>query len=476
MNFYFQVGCVVSVVVGFIMNLSFNEFISFSSLFNWIPSFENIGVLQLTFMLHYLTPIFMGFFKTFCNFAVDILFATYQMSNSDNSMLVENITNHVKTNLAGWQKTSVNLFNNSSGESKSTIPGQSEELTPGIWFFWAENCLMWVHSGNGNLNNWNSCYELTIYSFCWNANKCTNFITKMIPSPKNSPRPIFMYNSLGWRKTTNTIPINPRTIICSDNQVESIMKDIENFKNSKSYYAEIGQSYKRCYLFHGPPGTGKTSTTMNIASAMGLKAYVMSSTKITPETLINACSKISANSMLIIEDLCTFAKTHQRRSNDDDDDDDDYTPRRHSQLDTITHALMNILDGIHSPNNGLIIVITANDLSTINPTLLRPGRVDKQFYFGCLNSQMAYNMFLKYYPNETEKADTIKQLFKGETHKPSELNSILMTGRLEPIDKVFNDVKIFVSTEPIEQIKPVKPVKPIEPVEPIEPVKPIEQN
>jgi len=42
-------------------------------------------------------------------------------------------------------------------------------------------------------------------------------------------------------------------------QVEELLADCTRFLNSERWYAERGIPYRRGYLLHGPPGTGKTS-------------------------------------------------------------------------------------------------------------------------------------------------------------------------------------------------------------------------
>ena len=46
---------------------------------------------------------------------------------------------------------------------------------------------------------------------------------------------------------------------------QSIVSDLKNFLTSQDWYESCGVPYKRSYLFHGPPGCGKTSTIMAIA-------------------------------------------------------------------------------------------------------------------------------------------------------------------------------------------------------------------
>jgi hypothetical protein len=443
MNFYLKIGCFV-LLLSIIITCS-----------NWITNtinpnglfskFDNVSFLQLTFVLHHLTPILLGFVRTVCSFAIDIIFVSYQMTNYDNSLLVNNIASHIKTNLAGYQKISVSLCNAGSEITETNIAGQHEELTSGIWFFWAENCLMWAYVGNGRIYEWDSSYNMSIYSFFWNTNNCRRFITDMsLPSP-NNPQPIFIFSNNGWRRTMHTVMPSVKSIVCSDGQIDSIMSDAKHFSTDKDYYNQIGQSYKRCYLLHGPPGTGKTSTIISIAREMRRKIYVIPSAEMPPEVFTKAIGLIPSDSVLVIEDICTLATIGSRRKNNNITEQDPNQYNKDSQLDNITHVLLSILDGIFSPNNGLIIVITANDVNKVNPTLLRAGRIDRTFYFGYLTPQMAHDMFLKYYPLEYEYANTIKNSFTHTQLPPSELNVIFMANRYTPINQVMQDILKLIS-------------------------------
>lgn len=51
---------------------------------------------------------------------------------------------------------------------------------------------------------------------------------------------------------------------------EMIVNDIKKFFASYQWYQDKGVPYRRGYLLHGPPGTGKTSFTCAVAGALNL--------------------------------------------------------------------------------------------------------------------------------------------------------------------------------------------------------------
>lgn len=68
--------------------------------------------------------------------------------------------------------------------------------------------------------------------------------------------------------TTNCVK-EPRDIdtIYIDSEIKNrIILQLENFYKSKAMYKKYNVSWKRVHLFYGPPGSGKTSTVLAIAS------------------------------------------------------------------------------------------------------------------------------------------------------------------------------------------------------------------
>ncbi len=54
------------------------------------------------------------------------------------------------------------------------------------------------------------------------------------------------------------------------------MADARDFLASEEWYADRGIPFRRGYLLHGVPGSGKTSLIHAVAGALGLDIYVIS--------------------------------------------------------------------------------------------------------------------------------------------------------------------------------------------------------
>lgn len=80
-----------------------------------------------------------------------------------------------------------------------------------------------------------------------------------------------------WNKTSERPCRSLDTVILDPEQKEQIRQDINEFLHPSStrWYASRGIPYRRGYLFHGPPGTGKTSLSFALAGMFGLDIYIV---------------------------------------------------------------------------------------------------------------------------------------------------------------------------------------------------------
>jgi chaperone BCS1 len=81
-----------------------------------------------------------------------------------------------------------------------------------------------------------------------------------------------------WSKTASRPSRPMSTVILAADQKAGIIKDVNEFlhPSSAGWYARRGIPYRRGYLFHGPPGTGKTSLSFALAGLFGLDVYAVS--------------------------------------------------------------------------------------------------------------------------------------------------------------------------------------------------------
>jgi chaperone BCS1 len=167
--------------------------------------------------------------------------------------------------------------------------------------------------------------------------------------------------------------------------LEMILDDAERFMKKEQWYVERGIPYRRGYLLHGPPGNGKSSAVMALASKLKLDICVLSLSGggMGDDELRRLLSDLPSDSAIVlIEDVdCVF---QQRESSDDKDS-------------KITFSgLLNAIDGVVAAE-GRILVMTTNFPDKLDAALIRPGRCDVQVLVKNADEDQARRLFLRFF-------------------------------------------------------------------------------
>ncbi|KAL9093804.1 MAG: hypothetical protein Q9159_000106 [Coniocarpon cinnabarinum] len=202
------------------------------------------------------------------------------------------------------------------------------------------------------------------------------------------------------------------TVFMDEKVKTDLMEDLREYldPNTPIFYARRGIPYRRGYLFHGPPGTGKTSLSFALAGTFGFELYTVSLKEpfMSGHKLTQLFSALPSRCIVLVEDVDAAGlqkrdDTRQVKDGKDKDGgkDKDDKPKESGVVrirnDTrqygnasVTYAtaegitlsgLLNAIDGVAS-QEGRILVMTSNDPESLDSALIRPGRVDKQVYFG----------------------------------------------------------------------------------------------
>ena len=65
----------------------------------------------------------------------------------------------------------------------------------------------------------------------------------------------------GWEECQRKKARALESVVLEGTIAQDIIADIKRFQQAGQWYSEKGVPYRRGYLLHGPPGTGKTSFT-----------------------------------------------------------------------------------------------------------------------------------------------------------------------------------------------------------------------
>ncbi len=174
-----------------------------------------------------------------------------------------------------------------------------------------------------------------------------------------------------WQSVRQLQPRDLDTVVLPAGHLDGIRHDLERFLGAEKRYAELGAPWHRGYLFHGPPGTGKTSSARALAWTLGLDLYFLPLSDLENDAALNRLiGQLGDRAVLLLEDVDVV---HAAKVRDDAD------------REGITLAgLLNALDGVVTPH-GLVTMMTTNDHTALDPALIRPGRVDMDVAMGYMD-------------------------------------------------------------------------------------------
>lgn len=168
---------------------------------------------------------------------------------------------------------------------------------------------------------------------------------------------------------------------------ESIVGDVKDFLRRRPWYADRGIPYRRGYLLHGPPGSGKTSFIHALAGELDYSVAMVNLSEIgvTDDKLAFLLAKLPERTILLLEDIdAAFVNRTPRGA-------DGYSGP------TVTHSgLLNALDGLTAGEDRLAF-LTTNHPERLDAALTRPGRVDMHVRIGEATRYQATQMWDNFY-------------------------------------------------------------------------------
>ena len=256
---------------------------------------------------------------------------------------------------------------------------------------------------------------------------------------KKPERKIYQYSTENgsWRTVGTLKERDPSTLILKEGVLEELMEDLDDYIKSQKDYNKFGIPFKKVYLFHGEPGTGKTSLSQIMANRVDRSLYILNfDPKMTDDDLSSAIRHIDAKGgILLLEDIDCLFKARNTNQN----------------LTSISFSsLLNNLDGAIQ-NVGLITIITTNHPDLLDSALRRPLRVDKTIKFEKANEHQIQKLLELY--DITLKSRTIDKIVNMANNSnlcPAGISGFLFRNRRKEItDK--NIIDLF--KEYLDEIK-----------------------
>ncbi|SNX86257.1 related to BCS1 - mitochondrial protein of the AAA family of ATPases [Melanopsichium pennsylvanicum] len=176
------------------------------------------------------------------------------------------------------------------------------------------------------------------------------------------------------------------SVVLGKGKKEAIVGDVKRFLERDRWYAERGIPYRRGYLLHGAPGSGKSSFITALAGHLDFNICLLNLSErgLTDDKLNHLLSNAPDRSILLLEDVDAAFLGRQQAAEDG------------YQASVTFSGLLNALDGVAS-GESRIIFMTTNHIEKLDPALIRPGRVDMIAELGDAERDQVEELMVRFY-------------------------------------------------------------------------------
>ncbi|TGJ78476.1 hypothetical protein E0Z10_g10286 [Xylaria hypoxylon] len=245
------------------------------------------------------------------------------------------------------------------------------------------------------------------------------------------PCPAYMRRARNnWQQVANRPVRDMKTVVLDQQQKLQVLADMNEYLHPETphWYANRGIPLRRGYLFHGPPGTGKTSLSFALAGVFGLDIHVISLLEptLTEEDLSSLFSTLPRRCVVLLEDIDTAglrrpaeelraAKRTAEKDKEDKEDEEESHKTTQNDIKELAKVLkkesgdqkkgislsglLNAIDGVAS-HEGRVLIMTTNVPEELDNALIRPGRVDLQVEFTHATKEQARELFMRMYEGD----------------------------------------------------------------------------
>merc|ERR1719219_3189280 len=188
-----------------------------------------------------------------------------------------------------------------------------------------------------------------------------------------------------------------------DQQIQEIKESVELPLTHPEYYEEMGIKPPKGVILYGPPGTGKTllakavanqtsATFLRVVGSELIQKYLGEGPKLVRE-LFRVADENSPCIVFIDEIDAIGTKRYDSNSGGE------------REIQRTMLELLNQLDGFDSRGDVKVIMAT-NRIETLDPALIRPGRIDRKIEFPLPNEKTKRRIF-KIHTGKMSLADDV---------------------------------------------------------------------
>lgn len=244
-------------------------------------------------------------------------------------------------------------------------------------------------------------------------------------APQKGVDKSFMYEDHRFMKDKNKE--SPLRGLFFQPEVHRMFQELERWFKRSDWYRSHGIPWRTGVLMYGPGGTGKSSLAKAIAQTLKIPLYQYFLNTLTDKEFVSSWSDMATPCVAALEDFDTVF--HGREST-----------TVHKSLSF--ECVLNQISGISSLN-GVLLVVTTNNIEHIDPALgrvdengkpTRPGRIDTILHMGNTTEQQRRD--IAHYVLEDMSEDLIEDLVKRHNSTTAaQFQSVCINTALENLPK-----------------------------------------
>ena len=183
------------------------------------------------------------------------------------------------------------------------------------------------------------------------------------------------------------------SVVLDQGLKERILDDVKAFLASETWYHDRGIPYRRGYLLHGTPGSGKSSFIQALAAELDYNIAILNLSErgLVDDRLNQLLSVVPPRTLVLLEDI-DVAFGNRRVQTESDG---------YRGANVTFSGLLNAIDGVSSAEER-ILFLTTNYVERLDAALIRPGRVDMTVEVGNASRWQAEKLWERFFAERDE--------------------------------------------------------------------------